>query len=115
VDEPEDSNTTQSHAEENLSEPAEANDLPATADLEEAKSNNPPVTSICVLQEVFKYLDGLRDFLNETLSDWTPPQLVVIGPENCGKSTILERIAMMHIFPRDSGEFYSEQFLYPIV
>lgn len=36
------------------------------------------------------YADGLE-----------PPQLVVIGGESSGKSSLLERITMMPIFPQD--------------
>ena len=59
------------------------------------------VASIHDLRSVFGALDPLRDVLAQTLDRWQPPQLVVIGQENSGKSTLLERLAMMPMFPRD--------------
>ena len=38
--------------------------------------------------------------LAASLEGWQPPQVVMIGDESSGKSTILERLAMMPIFPR---------------
>jgi hypothetical protein len=35
--------------------------------------------------------------------DWTRPTFVVFGCESTGKSTLLERITMMPIFPRGKG------------
>jgi GTP-binding protein EngB required for normal cell division len=34
------------------------------------------------------------------LQDWKVPQVVVVGNESIGKSTLLERLAMMPLFPR---------------
>jgi hypothetical protein len=59
------------------------------------------VSSIHDLRHIFASLDSLRDILKQTLHGWQPPQLVVIGQESSGKSTLLERLAMMPIFPRD--------------
>uniref|UniRef100_A0A7S0SIS1 Dynamin-type G domain-containing protein n=1 Tax=Mantoniella antarctica TaxID=81844 RepID=A0A7S0SIS1_9CHLO len=52
---------------------------------------------------MFQRLDSVRDILKTSLSEehWQPPQLVVIGDENSGKSSVLERLVMMPIFPRD--------------
>jgi hypothetical protein len=63
--------------------------------------------SIHELRAVFQHLDPLRDLLTATLEGWQPPQLVVIGQESSGKSSIMERLAMMPIFPRNEGAFYS--------
>mmetsp|Transcript_4465 Transcript_4465/g.11603 ORF Transcript_4465/g.11603 Transcript_4465/m.11603 type:complete len:980 (-) Transcript_4465:191-3130(-) len=57
--------------------------------------------SIHDLREIFATLDPLRDILDSSLEGWQPPQLVMIGEESTGKSTVLERLAMMAIFPRD--------------
>ena len=51
------------------------------------------------LGEIFAHLDGLRDLVEQCLDGWQPPQLVVVGNENSGKSTLLERLCMMPIFP----------------
>jgi GTP-binding protein EngB required for normal cell division len=51
------------------------------------------------LGEIFAHLDGLRELVEQCLDGWQPPQLVVVGNENSGKSTLLERLCMMPIFP----------------
>lgn len=61
------------------------------------------IPSIHNLRAVFAELDPLREFLSESLRGWQPPQFVVIGQESSGKSTLLERLAMMPIFPRDNS------------
>lgn len=60
----------------------------------------PEVRFIRDLGEIFTKLDDLRDFLDKTLNGWSPPHIVVIGTESSGKSTVLERLSMMSIFPR---------------
>jgi GTP-binding protein EngB required for normal cell division len=59
--------------------------------------------SILALREVFSLLDPVRDILPPTLSDWEPPQIVVLGQESTGKSSLLERLTMMPLFPRADG------------
>ena len=60
--------------------------------------------SVEKLGEVFKALDPLyRDTLAGVLKDWEPPQLMVVGTESSGKSTILERLCMMPLFPHDES------------
>jgi hypothetical protein len=61
------------------------------------------ISSIHKLRAVFAELDPLREFLSESLRGWQPPQFVVIGQESSGKSTLLERLALMPIFPRDNA------------
>mmetsp|Transcript_12090 Transcript_12090/g.14395 ORF Transcript_12090/g.14395 Transcript_12090/m.14395 type:complete len:818 (-) Transcript_12090:74-2527(-) len=60
------------------------------------------VVSIHALSKAFLKLDPLRDILMQTLDGWEPPEIVVIGPEKSGKSSVLERLAMVPIFPRDT-------------
>jgi len=48
----------------------------------------------------FRCLDGLRPQLDDVLKGLSPPHIVVIGSESTGKSTLLERLAMMPLFPR---------------
>ena len=61
------------------------------------------LSSIHELNAVFAQLDPLRDILAETLDGWRPPQLVVIGAESSGKSSLLERLVMMPILPTAEG------------
>ena len=55
------------------------------------------------LAQVFGVLDRLHGMLAETTADWKTPMFVVLGAESCGKSTILERVTMLPIFPRADG------------
>jgi hypothetical protein len=66
-----------------------------------AKETVKNLPSIHDLSKVFATLDPLRNILEKSLDGWKPPQLVVIGEENSGKSSVLERLAMMPIFPRN--------------
>ena len=65
----------------------------------------PPVSPRAVadmthdLTKMFKILDPLRAELN-TLVNLTPPKIVVIGDESSGKSTVLEQLIRMPLFPR---------------
>jgi hypothetical protein len=59
------------------------------------------ISSIHELNAIFAQLDPLRNILAETLKGWQPPQLTVIGAESSGKSSLLQRLVMMPIFPTD--------------
>ena len=61
------------------------------------------LSSIHELNAIFAHLDPLQDILAETLEGWRQPQLVVIGAESSGKSSLLERLVMMPIFPTAEG------------
>ncbi|GMH50280.1 hypothetical protein TrRE_jg7749, partial [Triparma retinervis] len=52
---------------------------------------------ITQLHEIFQTLDAVREQM-ESVS-WGIPKVIVFGAESTGKSTILERIAMLPIFP----------------
>ena len=54
-----------------------------------------------LLRQVLDKLDGFRDILNATVGDWKPPIVVVLVAESTGKSTLMERLTRMSIFPRD--------------
>jgi hypothetical protein len=61
------------------------------------------ISSIHELNAIFAQLDPLRNILAETLKGWQPPQLTVIGAESSGKSSLLQRLVMMPIFPTDDS------------
>jgi hypothetical protein len=52
------------------------------------------------LDYIFKCLDGpLSDILNEVLKGWKAPTVKVLGDQNAGKSTLMERLLMLPMFP----------------
>ena len=53
------------------------------------------------MSEVFKELDPMRDLLDKVLGSFKPPRIVVLGDESSGKSTVLEQLSMMPVFPRN--------------
>ena len=63
------------------------------------------ITSLSKLDRIFQIMDPLRKFLQQLTpgKEWSPPQIIVMGNESSGKSTILERIAMMPLFPTSEG------------
>jgi hypothetical protein len=64
-----------------------------------SKNQTMDTTSLQCLNSAFKELDQLRDVLAETLQGWKPPQMVIIGAESTGKSSLLERLIMMPVVP----------------
>lgn len=62
-----------------------------------------PVKSLAELGIIFSLLDGLRGLLAEVLDGWQPPQIVVVGEESSGKSSVLERLMMTPLLPRDEN------------
>ncbi len=57
--------------------------------------------SIAELGRMFALLDGsLRELLAATLDGWQPPQVVVVGEESSGKSSVLQRLMMTPLLPR---------------
>jgi histone H2A len=86
---------------ENTAEADPSMPLQRTASLTPGRDREP--ASIQYLNKMFQRLDSVRDILKTSLSQehWQPPQLVVIGDENSGKSSVLERLVMMPIFPRN--------------
>lgn len=70
----------------------------------ETRTQPPPATPIHTskkLGRIFATLDPLRNVLSSMLDGWSPPQIIVLGNENSGKSTLMERLAMIPLFPRD--------------
>jgi hypothetical protein len=55
------------------------------------------------LSKYFETFDTLRDELSRTVEGWDTPVVVIFGPQNAGKSTLLERLAMMPLFPKGDG------------
>jgi len=59
--------------------------------------------SLSALSSYFTELDDLGDVLVQTLDGWRTPAVIVFGGESSGKSTILERITMLRLFPTDTN------------
>ena len=59
--------------------------------------------SLSTLRSVFDVLDPLSELLAETLKGWQTPVVIVFGNETSGKSSLLERLAMMPLLPRGEG------------
>eukprot|EP01040_Poterioochromonas_malhamensis_P014222 gene14222-15726_t len=53
--------------------------------------------------EIFKDLDQLSSIPGMCLLDFEPPKIVVLGNESHGKSTILERMIGLPLFPKEKG------------
>eukprot|EP00750_Incisomonas_marina_P008315 INCI1543.4.p1 GENE.INCI1543.4~~INCI1543.4.p1 ORF type:complete len:1172 (-),score=123.94 INCI1543.4:157-3672(-) len=61
------------------------------------------VTSVEHLSPIFDILDGVASDLKDCLDSWEPPRVVVLGDQSHGKSTLLERLCLMPLFPRKRG------------
>ncbi len=61
------------------------------------------VNSVEDLAHIFAQLDPFRDILESALQGWAPPCVIVVGTESSGKSSVLERLTMMSLFPRADG------------
>ena len=57
------------------------------------------VVTLEELGRIFEALDPLSEVLDKTLDGWMPPQLLVVGDEASGKSSLLERLTMLPVFP----------------
>ena len=53
--------------------------------------------------DIFRDFDRLKDMSVISSLNLKPPQIVVLGNESHGKSTLLERLIGFPIFPRDKG------------
>eukprot|EP01040_Poterioochromonas_malhamensis_P013202 gene13202-14491_t len=53
--------------------------------------------------DIFKELDRLSSMPEMGLFDFEPPKIVVLGNESHGKSTILERVIGLPLFPKEKG------------
>eukprot|EP01040_Poterioochromonas_malhamensis_P021017 gene21017-25254_t len=53
--------------------------------------------------EIFKELDRISSMSEMGLFDFEPPKIVVLGNESHGKSTILERVIGLPLFPKEKG------------
>lgn len=63
-----------------------------------SKDGGRETPSISFLGKVFEAIDPIRDIFESV--EWQPPAIVVLGNEKSGKSTLLERLSMMPIFPK---------------
>ena len=80
---------------------AAAGPVPSRPAAQRDAASSQPVKSIAELGRVFALLDGsLRELLAATLDGWQPPQVVVVGEESSGKSSVLERLMMTPLLPR---------------
>jgi len=52
------------------------------------------------LSKAFQELDPLRNLLRDVLKGLEPPKIVVVGVESSGKSSELEQLASLPVFPR---------------
>jgi GTP-binding protein EngB required for normal cell division len=66
-----------------------------------ASSEDVPIQSVAALNYIFSMLDPLAEMLPTLLEGLEAPRVVVLGNENSGKSTVLERMCMMPLFPKD--------------
>ena len=55
------------------------------------------------LGQLFESLDSISDFLGPSMEGWQTPSFIGLGSESTGKSTLLERVSMLSMFPRDDG------------
>mmetsp|Transcript_15672 Transcript_15672/g.54619 ORF Transcript_15672/g.54619 Transcript_15672/m.54619 type:complete len:941 (-) Transcript_15672:375-3197(-) len=55
--------------------------------------------SVQDLSKMFSALDDLEDLMVDTLGSWSAPRLVVFGGESVGKSTLLQRLCLLPLFP----------------
>ncbi|KAK3252465.1 hypothetical protein CYMTET_38228 [Cymbomonas tetramitiformis] len=76
-----------------------------TAAMEACISTEPtlaqPTEDLTKLRVAFAKLDGLRGLLQETLEGWDPPCITVVGTRSAGKSSVLERLSNVPLFPRN--------------
>jgi hypothetical protein len=59
--------------------------------------------TICRLGDVFQVLDNVQDVLSKSFADtgeFRPPSIIVVGPEKTGKSSLLERLVGLPLFPK---------------
>lgn len=85
---------------EQISKFVDENTKPADS----ASAHSGKTVSMHVLNKIFDVLDELDDVLRALLSDWEPPEVVVIGRQSAGKSTILERLCMIPVFPHGKNQ-----------
>jgi len=64
------------------------------------KARSVTFKSLEALKVVFDVLDPLSELLAATLEGWKTPVVIVFGQETSGKSSLLERLAMMPLLPR---------------
>ena len=74
---------------ENVQHPAGPVPSPKDEQLQVLAEGPENFKSLADLGGMFSLLDGLRGLLAETLDGWQPPQVVVVGQESSGKSSVL--------------------------
>lgn len=61
------------------------------------------INNLGQLAAVYATLDRLRSYMDVSAINLETPMFVVLGAESCGKSSLLERLTMLPIFPRAVG------------
>ncbi|KAJ1623869.1 P-loop containing nucleoside triphosphate hydrolase protein [Pavlovales sp. CCMP2436] len=63
----------------------------------------PNARTLCRLGDMFKVLDTASDVLASSFepASFAPPRILVVGQEKTGKSTLLERLCGLPLFPQD--------------
>eukprot|EP00944_MAST-04C_sp_MAST-4C-sp1_P009974 g9974.t1 len=75
----------------------------AKEEMEKAReevSNFVEIKNVQSLGKIFEKIDPLRNILSLELDGWSPPKFIVLGAEDSGKSTLLDRITMLPMFPQ---------------
>eukprot|EP00939_MAST-03C_sp_MAST-3C-sp1_P005342 g5342.t1 len=65
--------------------------------------SEPSNESIQSMSNIYDTLHSVDDILTASIDGWKMPAVVVVGGQSTGKSTLLERISSLPIFPRGKG------------
>jgi hypothetical protein len=77
---------------------------PRTTEVAPAELEDCSRASLSELARIFTQLDAVRDIVESTLENCSVPQVVALGMQSDGKSSVLERLVMRPIFPRNENQ-----------